>query len=93
MCRNGTELACSARIVYVAVATDGSGKREIAPELATALGAPAPLELGGIAQEKPRLADKVERNIGKPEVLFERRGMSYPLRQALSEDETRVGEP
>ena len=41
--RNGTELACSARIVYVAVATDGSGKREIAPELATALGAPAPL--------------------------------------------------
>jgi len=41
--RNGDEVACSARIVYVAVATDGSGKREIAPELAAALGAPAPL--------------------------------------------------
>jgi acyl-CoA thioester hydrolase len=41
--RNGTELACSARIVYVVVATDGSGKREIPPELAGALGAPAPL--------------------------------------------------
>jgi len=41
--RNGTELACSARIVYVVVATDGSGKREIPPQLAEALGAPAPL--------------------------------------------------
>jgi acyl-CoA thioester hydrolase len=41
--RNGTELACGARIVYVVVATDGSGKREIPPGLAAALGAPAPL--------------------------------------------------
>jgi len=41
--RNGGELACSARIVYVVVATDGSGKREISPEIAAALGAPAPL--------------------------------------------------
>jgi acyl-CoA thioester hydrolase len=41
--RNGTELACSARIVYFVVATDESGKREIPPELARALGAPAPL--------------------------------------------------
>jgi acyl-CoA thioester hydrolase len=41
--RNGAEPACRARIVYVQVATDGSGKREISPELAAALGAPAPL--------------------------------------------------
>jgi acyl-CoA thioester hydrolase len=39
--RNGDEPACSARIVYVVVATDGSGKREISPEIAEALGAPA----------------------------------------------------
>ena len=41
--RNGVEPACRARIVYVLVATDGSGKREISPEFAAALGAPAPL--------------------------------------------------
>jgi acyl-CoA thioester hydrolase len=41
--RNGTEPVCSARVVYVVVATDGSGKREIPPKLAGALGAPAPL--------------------------------------------------
>jgi acyl-CoA thioester hydrolase len=51
--RNGAELACSARIVYVVVATDGSGKREIAPGLAAALGAPAPL--------RPLLARGAER--------------------------------
>lgn len=37
------EVTCSARAVYVAVATDGSGKRELPPELVTALGPPAPL--------------------------------------------------
>jgi len=41
--RNGAELACGARIVYVVVATDGSGKREIPAEMAGALGPPAPL--------------------------------------------------
>ena len=44
--RNGTGLACSGRIVYVVVATDGSGKREIPPLLAGALGTPAPLRTG-----------------------------------------------
>ena len=39
-------LACSGRIVYVVVATDGSGKREIPPLLAGALGTPAPLRTG-----------------------------------------------
>jgi acyl-CoA thioester hydrolase len=41
-CRNSGEPACSARIVYVVVAADGSGKREIPPMLADALGTPAP---------------------------------------------------
>ncbi len=45
--RNGTEPAGGARIVYVVVATDGSGKREIPPDLARGLGPPAPRrELG-----------------------------------------------
>ena len=44
--RNGAGLACSGRVVYVVVATDGSGKREIPPLLAGALGTPAPLRTG-----------------------------------------------
>jgi acyl-CoA thioester hydrolase len=43
--RNG-EVTCSARTVYVIVATDGSGKRPIPPELAAALGPAAPLRTG-----------------------------------------------
>ena len=34
---------CTARTVYVVIATDGSGKRPIPPVLAEALGPPAPL--------------------------------------------------
>lgn len=41
--RDKTEVTCSARSVYVVVATDGSGKREIPPIIAAALGEPAPL--------------------------------------------------
>ena len=41
--RNGSEVTCSGRTVYVVVATDGSGKREIPPLIADALGEPAPL--------------------------------------------------
>ena len=41
--RNGGEVTCSARTVYVVVATDGSGKRELPPLLTRALGEPAPL--------------------------------------------------
>ena len=37
---------CSARIVYVVVATDGSGKRPIPALLAEALGDPVPLREG-----------------------------------------------
>jgi acyl-CoA thioester hydrolase len=41
--RDGGEVTCSARTVYVVVATDASGKRELPPRLVTALGPPAPL--------------------------------------------------
>ncbi len=44
--RNGGEVACSARTVYVVIATDGSGKGPIPPLLAAALGPPAPLRPG-----------------------------------------------
>jgi acyl-CoA thioester hydrolase len=41
--RLGDEVTCAGRTVYVVVATDGSGKREIPPQIAGALGDPAPL--------------------------------------------------
>ena len=41
--RDGSEVTCTARTVYVVIATDGSGKREIPPLIAAALGEPAPL--------------------------------------------------
>ena len=41
--RDGSEVTCAARTVYVVIATDGSGKREIPPIIAAALGEPAPL--------------------------------------------------
>jgi acyl-CoA thioester hydrolase len=36
--RRGDEVTCTGQTVYVVVATDGSGKREIPPTLAAALG-------------------------------------------------------
>lgn len=44
--RRDGEPTCSARTIYVAVATDGSGKCPIPPTLAAALGEPAPLRAG-----------------------------------------------
>jgi acyl-CoA thioester hydrolase len=41
--RDGSEVTCAGRTVYVVVATDGSGKRDIPPLIADALGEPAPL--------------------------------------------------
>jgi acyl-CoA thioester hydrolase len=40
--RRGEEVTCTGRTVYVVVATDGSGKREIPPVIADALGRPVP---------------------------------------------------
>jgi acyl-CoA thioester hydrolase len=44
--RRAGAATCFARIVYVVVATDGSGKRPVPPALAAALGDPAPLRAG-----------------------------------------------
>jgi len=41
--RDGHEVTCAGHTVYVVVATDGSGKREIPPLIAEALGEPVPL--------------------------------------------------
>ncbi|GAA1245996.1 thioesterase family protein [Pseudonocardia aurantiaca] len=41
--RDGHEVTCAGRSMYVVIATDGSGKREIPPVIADALGEPAPL--------------------------------------------------
>jgi acyl-CoA thioester hydrolase len=41
--RDGGQVTCSARTVYVVVATDGSGKRDLPTRLVEALGPPAPL--------------------------------------------------
>ncbi|MFC5995615.1 acyl-CoA thioesterase [Pseudonocardia hispaniensis] len=41
--RRAGEVTCTGRTVYVVIATDGSGKREIPPLIADALGEPAPL--------------------------------------------------
>ena len=40
---NDTVVTCTARTVYVVIATDGSGKREIPALIAAALGEPDPL--------------------------------------------------
>jgi len=42
--RDRTTVTCRGRTVYVVVAVDGSGKREIPPIIADALGEPAPLQ-------------------------------------------------
>ena len=41
--RLGSTVTCAGRTVYVVIAADGSGKREIPPEIRAALGEPAPL--------------------------------------------------
>jgi acyl-CoA thioester hydrolase len=41
--RDGHEVTCAGRTTYVVIATDGSGKREIPPLIAEALGDPTPL--------------------------------------------------
>ncbi|GEL27037.1 4-hydroxybenzoyl-CoA thioesterase [Pseudonocardia sulfidoxydans NBRC 16205] len=41
--RRGEDITCAGRTTYVVIGTDGSGKREIPPMLADALGEPAPL--------------------------------------------------
>lgn len=41
--RDAHEVTCAGRTVYVVIATDGTGKREVPPLIADALGVPTPL--------------------------------------------------
>ena len=41
--RRGAQVTCAGRTIYVVIATDGSGKREIPRLIADALGEPKPL--------------------------------------------------
>lgn len=43
--RDGSDITCTGRTVYVVIATDGSGKRAIPALIADALGEPAPLRV------------------------------------------------
>jgi acyl-CoA thioester hydrolase len=43
--RDGSEVTCTGRTVYVVIGTDGSGKREIPALIADTLGEPAPLRV------------------------------------------------
>jgi acyl-CoA thioester hydrolase len=52
--RRAGEVTCTARIVYVVVATDGSGKRPVPSALRGALGEAAPMALEGRARVASR---------------------------------------
>ena len=54
--------------------------------------AAAALHLAGQRQPQPRLADQVERNVGRGDVFFEGRRVPEPLRQPLAEDQRVVTE-
>ncbi len=57
------------------------------------LAAAAALELPGMREQQPRLPEQVERHVGEPEVLLERRRVPDPFAEPLREHEVRVGEP
>ena len=52
MRRDGTEVTCAARTIYVVIATDGSGKREIPPLIADRARRPGSTDLTP-AQARP----------------------------------------
>ena len=83
------------RVAEVAVRLLGEGEvqelRRISQEGERVLVAPAAFELAGIREEQPRLADEIEREIGEPQVLLERRRMANPLSEALAEHKRGVG--
>ena len=61
--------------------------------LVAARGPEAGLHFTGIGEPQPRLAEKVEADVGLRDVLFEHRPMTDPFAQALRENERRVAEP
>ena len=48
-------------------------------------------DLARIGVEQPRLADEIERQVGKRYVLFQHRRLARPFRQAMPEDQRIVG--
>src|SRR5258707_10315039 len=55
--------------------------------------AAATFDLAGVAQEQPCLTDQVERNIGEPQILFERGSVAHPFTQTLPQHQAQVTEP
>ncbi len=49
-------------------------------------------DLSGVAQEKPGLADEVERQVGQSQVLFECRGVPHPFAQPLTEHQGEIAQ-
>jgi len=66
--------------------------RRIAQKGKRVLVTPAALELPGVGEQQPRLPDQIERQVGEPQVLLQRRRVTDPLAQALPEHEARVSE-
>ena len=46
----------------------------------------------GVAEQRARLADQVERHVGQGDVFFEHRRVPAPLTQALTEDQAGVAD-
>jgi hypothetical protein len=55
-------------------------------------GPPLPFDLASQLQQKVRLADEVERDVGQRDVLLEDRPMAAPFRETMAEDEAIVAE-
>ena len=53
---------------------------------------PRPSSSPGVGQEQARLADQIERQVCKAQILFQLRRMPDPLAQALAEHEARIAE-
>src|SRR3546814_7704042 len=51
-----------------------------------------PFDFAGVVQEVRRLADEVERDVGKAEVDLDRRRMTTPFAEALAEEQAVVAE-
>ena len=52
----------------------------------------ARLDLAGVREPQPRLAEQVEPDVGRGDVLLEHRALADPLAQPLGEHEAVVGE-
>src|SRR6266508_1579462 len=71
--------------------------RAVAKERQLVLASPSPresrLDLAGIGEPEPRLAEKIQTDVGERDVLFEHRAVTDPLAEPLREHEIAVREP